>query len=199
MRLYTVGFCDQWASWFSLCGWTEEPCSQHPFEVGVLVMYLNPCIDWLVTYWKPCIKRRDCHYITSPIVYWGKDSTVGWCTRIPLLVIACFDNSGFSRVVTLNSLDEVFALEVFPIPKQITMSNLFSAAFSYLVICLCYHTLLHINWINKLTWLNDWLIYHKESIHSWPIMWFQSRHTLIMVNLCYVIRWPLLSWIEDNR
>ena len=28
-------------------------------------------------YSKPCITRRDCHYIASPIVYWGKGSTVG--------------------------------------------------------------------------------------------------------------------------
>ena len=39
------------------------------------------------------------------------------------------DNSGFSGVVTLNSPDGGFALEVFPIRKQITMSNLFSTAF----------------------------------------------------------------------
>ena len=44
-------------------------------------------------------------------------------------------------MVTLNSLDGVFALEVFPIHKQITVSNLFSIAFSYLVIFLCYHVL----------------------------------------------------------
>ena len=65
--------------------------------------------------------------------------------RIPLLVIGCFDISGFSRVVTLNSLSRVFTLEVFPMYKQITVSNSFSAAFSYLVICLCYHTLLYVN------------------------------------------------------
>ena len=42
-------------------------------------------------------------------------------------------------MVILNSPSEVFALEVFPIRKQITVSNLFFTAFSYLVICLCYH------------------------------------------------------------
>jgi len=42
-------------------------------------------------------------------------------------------------MVTLNSFGGVFALEIFSIRKQITMSNLFSTAFSYLVICLCYH------------------------------------------------------------
>ena len=64
---------------------------------------------------------------------------------IPLLVTTYFDNSGFLGVVTLNSPNGVFALEVFPIRKQITESNLFSAAFSYLVIFLCYHTLMHVN------------------------------------------------------
>ena len=36
---------------------------------------------WLaieVAYWEPCIKRRNSHYRTSPIGYWGKGSTVGW-------------------------------------------------------------------------------------------------------------------------
>ena len=35
-------------------------------------------LDWLVTYWEMCIKRRNCHYITSPIGYWDKGSTVSW-------------------------------------------------------------------------------------------------------------------------
>ena len=34
--------------------------------------------NWLVTYWEPCIERRDFHYRTSPIRYWGKGSIVGW-------------------------------------------------------------------------------------------------------------------------
>ena len=34
--------------------------------------------NWLVMYWEVSIKRRYCHYRTSPIGYWGKDSTVGW-------------------------------------------------------------------------------------------------------------------------
>ena len=34
--------------------------------------------DWLVTYWEPCIKIRDCHYKTSLIGYWGKGSIVSW-------------------------------------------------------------------------------------------------------------------------
>ena len=57
---------------------TEELCNQHISQVGVLVMYLDPCINWLVMYWELCIERRDYHYKTSPIGYWGKCSTVGW-------------------------------------------------------------------------------------------------------------------------
>ena len=44
---------------------------------------------------------------------------------ILLLVTACFDNSGFSGMVTLKSFSGVFAMLVFPICKQITMSTLF--------------------------------------------------------------------------
>ena len=68
-------------------------------------MYWDPCIDWLVTYLEPCIKRRDCHYIASPIVYWGKDSTVGWYWVLEFLVLVTLviDNSKFSGMMTLNS------------------------------------------------------------------------------------------------
>ena len=45
-----------------------------------------------------------------------------WNTYVLTLVTACCDNSGFLGVVVLKSPDEVFALEVFPIRKQITMS-----------------------------------------------------------------------------
>ena len=62
-------FCNQCAPWSSSSGWIEELCSQHLSQVGILVTYWDPCIDWLVTYLEPCIERRDCHYITSPIVY----------------------------------------------------------------------------------------------------------------------------------
>ena len=41
------------------------------------VTYSDPC-NWLVMYWEPCIERRDCHYITSPIGYWVKGSIVNW-------------------------------------------------------------------------------------------------------------------------
>ena len=50
-------------------------------------------------------------------------------TRIPLLVTTCCDNSEFSRVMTLKSSSGVFALKVFPIRKQITLSTLFSTAY----------------------------------------------------------------------
>ena len=88
-----------------IVGWVKELCSQHLPQVGVLVMYLDPCINWLVTYWEPCIERRDCHYITSPIGYWGKSSTISWYYVLGFLSLltTCFDNSGFSGVVTLNS------------------------------------------------------------------------------------------------
>ena len=49
---------------------------------------------------------------------------------IPLLVTACFDNSGFSRVVTLNSLGRVLPRWFFPFINKSSMSNLFSAAFN---------------------------------------------------------------------
>ena len=96
------GFCNQGVSWSSSFGWTEELCSQHLSQVGVLVTYWDPCINWLVTYLEPCIEMRNCHYITSPIVYWGKGSTVGWYWVLGflLLVTTYFDNSGFSRVMT---------------------------------------------------------------------------------------------------
>ena len=62
-------FCNQRVSWSSSFGWTKEFCNQHLSQVGVLVMYLDSYIDWLVTYWEQCIERRDFHYIASPIVY----------------------------------------------------------------------------------------------------------------------------------
>ena len=34
--------------------------------------------NWLVKYWELCIEKRDCHYKTSLIGYWGKGSIVGW-------------------------------------------------------------------------------------------------------------------------
>ena len=33
------------------------------------------------------LKRRDCHYRTSPIGYWGKGSTVGWYNVLGFLYL----------------------------------------------------------------------------------------------------------------
>ena len=41
-------------------------------------MYWDSRINCLVMYWELCIKRKDCHYVASPIRYWGKGSTLGW-------------------------------------------------------------------------------------------------------------------------
>ena len=117
--------------------------------------YLDPCINWLVTHWEPCIEMRDYHYITSPIGYWGKVSTVGWYQVLGfvLLVTVCFDNNGFLGVVTLNSPGEVLPRWFSLFVNKSPMSNLISTAFSYLVICLCYHAYcMKLNLIN-FTWL----------------------------------------------
>ena len=74
--LYTVGFYKSNFMIF-IIWWTKELCSQHPSQVGDQVAYWNLC-NWLVMYWEPCIERRDYHYKTSPIGYWGKGLTVGW-------------------------------------------------------------------------------------------------------------------------
>ena len=58
--------------------WTKKLCSQYLSQVGDQVVYWDSRIYWLVMYWELCIDRRDCHYITSPIGYWSKGSTVGW-------------------------------------------------------------------------------------------------------------------------
>ena len=49
---------------------------------------------------------------------------------IPLLVTTCFDNSGFFRVVTLNSVGGVLARWFSPFVNKLPMSNLFSGAFN---------------------------------------------------------------------
>ena len=65
--------------------------------------------------------------------------------KIPLLIIAFCDNSEFSEVVTLNSSGGVFALEVFSIRKQITVSTLFSAAFNLVGDLFVLPRVLHVN------------------------------------------------------
>ena len=47
-----------------------------------------------------------------------------------LLVTACFNNNGFSGVVTLNSPDGVLPRWFFPFVNKSPMSNLFSPAFT---------------------------------------------------------------------
>ena len=46
-------------------------------QLVIEVAYWDPH-NWLIMYWELCIKRRNCHYRTSPIGYWGKGSTIGW-------------------------------------------------------------------------------------------------------------------------
>ena len=83
-------------------------------------------------YWELCIEMRECHYITSPIGYWGKSSTISWYLVLAflLLVIACFDNSGFLGMVTLNSPGGVLPRWFFLFVNKSPVSNLFFAAFS---------------------------------------------------------------------
>ena len=50
------------------------------------------------------------------------------------------DNSGFSGVVTLNLPGGVLPRWFSLLVNKSPVSNLFFAAFNYLVICLCYHT-----------------------------------------------------------
>ena len=86
-----------WMNWRTL-----QPTSSSSWCVSLV---LGSAYHWSVTYWESCIEWRDCCYITSPIGYWGKGSIIGWYLVLGflLLVIACFDNSGFLGVVTLNS------------------------------------------------------------------------------------------------
>ena len=75
---------------------------------------------------------RDCRYITSPIGYWGKGSTVYWYYVLwfLLIVIACFDNSGFSEMVTINSPGGVFPRWFSLFVNKSSVSNLFFVAFN---------------------------------------------------------------------
>ena len=75
--LYTVGFSNQGASRSSSCDELKNFAANNFLQLVIEVTYQDPR-NWLVMYWEPCIRRRDCHYRTSPIGYWGKGSTVGW-------------------------------------------------------------------------------------------------------------------------
>ena len=50
------------------------------------VAYWDPR-NWLVTYWEPFIKKRNCHYKISPIGYWVKSSIVGWYKVLRFLYV----------------------------------------------------------------------------------------------------------------
>ena len=68
--------------------------------------------------------------------------------EIPLLVIACFDNSEFSGVVTLKLLGGVLRRWFSPFLNKSPVSNLFSTILSLigdLFVLLC---TLHVNLIN---------------------------------------------------
>ena len=70
----------------------------------------------------------------------------------------------------LKSLDGIFALKVFPIRTQITVSIYFLLHINLVGDLFMLPCVLHVNQINYLTWLINWLIHHKGSIHSWPII-----------------------------
>ena len=70
--------------------------------------------------------KEEIVYITSPFGYWGKGSTVGWYKQLRIH----FDNSGFSRVVTLTSPVGVLPQWFSPFVNKSRVSNLFSAVFN---------------------------------------------------------------------
>ena len=55
--------------------WSEELCSQHLLQVVGVSHIMGSMHHWLVSYRDSCIERKDCHYNTSSIRYWGKGST----------------------------------------------------------------------------------------------------------------------------
>ena len=75
--LYTVGFFDQGASRSSSCDELKNFAANILLQLVIEVTYQDLC-NWLVTCWEQCIERRDCHYRTSLIRYWGKGSIVDW-------------------------------------------------------------------------------------------------------------------------
>ena len=65
----------------------EELCSQHLSQVGVLVTYWEPCINWLVMYWNLCIinqsctgfvQKKQCSYIEE---FKGSEAVKGFCCK----------------------------------------------------------------------------------------------------------------------
>ena len=108
---------------------TLQPISSSSWCVSHVLRSVH---HWLVTYWESCIEMRDCRYITSLIRYWSKGSTVSWYLVLwfLLLITACFDNSGFSRVMTLNSLTGILPRWFSPFVNKSPVSNLFFATFN---------------------------------------------------------------------
>ena len=106
-----------------------QPTSSSSWSVSHILESVH---HWLVTYWDSCIERRDCCYNTSPIGYWDKGSTVSWYYVLGflLLVTTCFDNNGFSGVMTLNSTSGILPWWYFPFINKSLVSNLFSTAFN---------------------------------------------------------------------
>ena len=145
LHLCTKGFVTK--ELFDLHCWmnrrTLQPISSSSWCVSHI---LGSVYHWLVTYWEPCIERRDCCYITSPIGYWGKGSTVGWYQALGflLLVTICFDNSGFSVVVTFNSSGEILPQWFSPFVNKSPVSNLFSTAFNLVSDLFMLPRLLHV-------------------------------------------------------
>ena len=64
---------------------------------------------------------------------------------IPLLVTACFDNSGFSGIVTLNSSDGVLPRWFSPFINKSLVSNLFFVAFNLVGDLFVLPCILHVN------------------------------------------------------
>ena len=124
--LCTVGFCDQTTSWSSSLGWTEELCSQQLSLVGDWNRVLGSA--QLVSHRLWVVHQKERLSLQNKfnwVLEYGFNCRLVYGTGISLLVIASYDNSGFLGVVTLKSPDGIFAMLVFPIRKQITMSIYF--------------------------------------------------------------------------
>ena len=137
--LYAFGFCNQVKSLAPklkillvfLCKVVANQLQQS--KVWCRISHILGSVHhWLVMYWDSCIERRDSRYNISLIGYSDKGSTVGWYEVLGflLLVTTCFDNSGFSGVVTLNSPGGDLPRWFSPFVNKSPVSNLFSAVFN---------------------------------------------------------------------
>ena len=75
--LCIIGFCNQGASRSSSCDKLKNFATNNLLQLVIKVAYWN-LRNQLVMQWESCIKRRDCHYRSSPIGYQGKGLTIGW-------------------------------------------------------------------------------------------------------------------------